>query len=89
MKRVVSGTGLSTPDIQAVATSLIKGSVADGWADKTWPAAPEDPPVYLQQLAKRCQALKGEWLARLQSPQTILEKPVRLADFLRPDVFLN
>eukprot|EP00392_Amoebophrya_sp_AT5.2_P002499 g2504.t1 len=87
MRKVVSGTGMSTPDIQAVATRLIRGELPDSWA---WPSAPEDPVVFLQQLSKRSLALKNEWMSRLTSGVDYLrEKPVRLADFLRPDVFLN
>ena len=66
---------------------LIRGELPDSWA---WPSAPEDPVVFLQQLSKRSLALKNEWMSRLTSGVDYLrEKPVRLADFLRPDVFLN
>merc|ERR1719263_2268754 len=33
-------------------------------------------------------ALKGDWIQRVESNR-ILDKPVALSDFLRPDVFLN
>jgi dynein heavy chain 2 len=85
---VVNGTGLSTPALVSEAMSLLRAEVPPKWMT-TWPSAPEAPPVYIQSLAKRIAALKGDWLSRVQNPQSIFSQPVVLSDFLRPDVFLN
>merc|ERR1719284_1040942 len=48
----------------------------------------EEPTVFLQGLARRIAALKGEWVKRVASP-SMFDEPLKLSDFLRPDVFLN
>ena len=75
------------PDLQVQAKALIRGEVPETWAS-TWPSAPEEPSLYLQGLAKRIVALKGDWIRRVQS-RDVTGQPVSLSDFLRPDVFLN
>jgi len=87
LQKVIQGTALSTPDVVAEANALMRAEVPRGWT-ATWPSAPEDPAVFLQGLAKRIEALKGEWVKRVAS-RNPLEGPVVLSDFLRPDVFLN
>ncbi|CAJ1446191.1 unnamed protein product [Effrenium voratum] len=87
LQRVVSGSALSTPDLQVQAKALIRGEVPHSWA-ATWPSAPEEPSLYLQGLAKRIVALKGDWIRRVNS-RDVTSQPVSLNDFLRPDVFLN
>jgi len=87
LQKVVNGTALSTPDLQVQAKALIRGEVPETWAS-TWPSAPEEPSLYLQGLAKRIVALKGDWIRRVQS-RDVTGQPVSLSDFLRPDVFLN
>lgn len=87
LQKVVAGTALSTPDLQAQAKCLLRSEVPAAWAT-SWPAAPEDPTIFLQGLAKRIVALKGDWLKRVQS-RNIVDQPVVLSDFLRPEVFLN
>jgi dynein heavy chain 2 len=88
LRKVVEGTGCSTPDIQAEARFLVRAETPPRWA-ASWKAAPEDPTIYLQGLAKRIVALKSDWVKRTSNPSTIFEKPVALSDFLRPEVFLN
>ena len=87
LQKVVNGSALSTPDLQVQAKALIRGEVPESWSS-TWPSAPEDPSLYLQGLAKRIYALKGDWIRRVQS-RDVTGQPVSLSDFLRPDVFLN
>jgi dynein heavy chain 2 len=87
LQRVVNGSALSTPDIQAEAQCLIRAEVPTHWTT-AWPSAPEDPTLFLQGLAKRIVALKSDWVKRVSS-RNILEQAVKLSDFLRPDVFLN
>jgi len=87
IQKVANGSGLSTPDIVNEATSMIRGETPPKW-QSTWPSAPDSPPVYLQGLAKRIMALKGDWVKRIISPN-VFQEPVQLSDFLRPDVFLN
>eukprot|EP00931_Biecheleriopsis_adriatica_P043590 TRINITY_DN24917_c0_g1_i1.p1 TRINITY_DN24917_c0_g1~~TRINITY_DN24917_c0_g1_i1.p1 ORF type:complete len:4311 (+),score=994.91 TRINITY_DN24917_c0_g1_i1:69-13001(+) len=87
LQKVVNGTALSTPDLQAQAKMLLRAEVPASWAS-TWPSAPEDPTVFLQGLAKRIAALRGDWVKRVQS-RNLTGQPVTLSDFLRPDVFLN
>jgi len=87
LQKVISGTVLSTPDIQAEARCLMRSETPPGWASG-WPAAPEDPTLFLQGLAKRIVALKSDWLKRIASRSPV-EKPVLLSNFLRAEVFLN
>jgi len=87
LKKVVNGTGLSTPDIQAEAQLLAKSEVPSNWA-KTWVSAPEDPSVFLQGISRRLVALRGNWVKRV-SEKGAFTSSVQLSDFLRPDVFLN
>jgi len=88
ISKVVQGVGLSTPEIQQQAMMLLKAEVPRRW-EENWPSAPEAPPLYLQGLAKRIAALKGDWLNRVRNPAQLFSQPVSLSDFLRPDVFLN
>lgn len=92
MRRVVNGTGLSTPDIQQIATKLIRSEVPDTWSH-SWPMATGfDPIVFLQQLAKRVIAIRSNWLGKLNENPNFWASPqqcIKLSDFLRPDVFLN
>ena len=85
LQRVVNGSALSTPDLQVQAKALSRGEVPDAWA---WSSAPEEPSLYLQGLARRIVALKGDWVRRVQA-RDVTGQPVTLSDFLRPDVFLN
>jgi dynein heavy chain 2 len=87
LQKVVNGSVLSTPDIQAEASCLMRAEVPPNWT-VTWPSAPEDPTLFLQGLAKRIVALKSDWVKRVSSG-SIVQLPVSLSDFLRPDVFLN
>lgn len=93
IKKVCSGTGLSTPDLQLVGALLTKGEVPDSWSD-LWPSCPEEPQHFLQGLSKRVSALKSDWLLnrvaqQAGGPDATIGKPVRLADFLNPDIFMN
>lgn len=88
LQRVINGSGLSTPEIQAQARMLVRNEVPDAWC-ATWAQAPEDATVFLQGLAKRITALKSDWVQRVKSPNNMFDKPVALSDFLRPSVFLN
>jgi dynein heavy chain 2 len=88
IRKVCDGVGLSTPDIQQQAMTLLRSEVPSKW-EKTWPSAPEAPAVYLQGLAKRLASLKGDWVNRVKNPNSLFSQPVQLSDFLRPDVFLN
>lgn len=87
IQKVANGSGLSTPEIVAEASSMIRGETPPKW-QSTWPSAPDSPPIFLQGLAKRIMSLKGDWVKRITSPD-VFREPVQLSDFLRPDVFLN
>jgi len=87
LQKVVAGTGLSTPDLQADALCLVKGEVPEGW-EEGWSAAPEEPAAFLRGLSQKLVALKSDWLSRVEQG-SVIDKPVNLSDFLRPDVFLN
>jgi len=87
IQKVVNGTGMSTPEIQQEARFLIRSEVPPKWA-KSWPDAPEVPAAYMQALSRITTALKNDWLQRVQSGQ-LFNKPVCLAEFLKPEVFLN
>ena len=93
IKKVCNGSGLSTPDLQTVASTLTQNEVPDSWSD-LWPSCPAEPQHFLQGLSKRVSAMKADWLlnrvaAQAGGPDSSLSKPVKLADFLNPDIFLN
>lgn len=87
IQKVIAGTIMSTPDIQNQAQCLLRSEAPPAWG-ASWPSAPEDPTQYLQGIAKRIVALKGDWVKRVSSG-SVVQGQVRLSDFLRPDVFLN
>jgi dynein heavy chain 2 len=87
LQKAISGTIVSTADIQAEGQKLLRGEVPVSWTTG-WPSAPEEPTVFLQGLAKRIAALKSDWVRRI-SGGNVVAQPATLSDFLRPDVFLN
>jgi dynein heavy chain 2 len=87
LQKAISGTIVSTADIQAEGQKLLRGEVPGSWTTG-WPSAPEEPTVFLQGLAKRIAALKSDWVRRI-SGGNVVAQPATLSDFLRPDVFLN
>lgn len=87
IQKVANGSGLSTPEINAEATSLLRTETPPKW-QSTWPSAPDAPQAFLKGLAERIVALKGDWIRRITS-SNIFQDAVKLSDFLRPDVFLN
>jgi dynein heavy chain 2 len=85
LKKVLFGSGLLTPSIQAVAISLLSGSVPNEW-NKRW-EGPEKPQMWLRELLrKRISLMK---LKTTSAKGSILDAPVALGDLFNPSTFVN
>lgn len=85
LKKVLFGSGLLTPSIQAVAMSLLSGNVPTEW-NKRW-EGPEKPQTWLRELLrKRISLIK---LKSSSSKGSILDAPVALGDLFNPSTFVN
>ena len=85
VKRVVMGSGLLTPSVQATAGALLAGEVPRAWS-KRW-EGPEQPTAFLRGLVVRRQAL-SRWRSRMASG-TLLDGEICLGDIFNPGTFLN
>ncbi|KAL8004079.1 putative AAA+ ATPase domain, dynein heavy chain region D6 P-loop domain-containing protein [Plasmopara halstedii] len=85
LKKVIYGTGLLTPAIQAVAKALLKGLVPTEWAVQ-WEGN-ENVVTWLRGLAVRKRALL-EWQEAVGTGQ-LLVKGLDLSELLHPGTFLN
>lgn len=86
LKKVLFGSGLLTPAIQAVATSLLSGAVPSDWS-KLWDAGPEKPQGWLRELVRKRVSLT-KWKASL-SKNALLSNPLALGDLFNPRTFVN
>ncbi|CAK9088100.1 Cytoplasmic dynein 2 heavy chain 1 (Dynein heavy chain isotype 1B) [Durusdinium trenchii] len=85
ISRVVSGSGLLSPQIQADAATLMEQSVPAEW-QALW-EGPGTPAEWLRAVATRKVALK-EWV-RQSRKGTLFNKTFDLAELLNPGTFLN
>ena len=85
LKKVVYGTLLLTPAIQAVAAALIAGRVPGVWAKK-W-EGPEKPTVWIAALARKASSL-ATWASKAHNG-SLLDEPLDLSEVFRPLTFLN
>ena len=85
LRKVVYGTALLTPQIQAVATNLMAGNVPIAWAKK-W-EGPGKPAAWLALLARKAVAITS-WQAKAHDG-TLLDVELDLNDVFRPLTFLN
>ncbi|KAF4324411.1 hypothetical protein G195_002224 [Phytophthora kernoviae 00238/432] len=85
LKKVIYGTGLLTPAIQAVAKAILKGAVPVEWAAQ-WEGN-ENVATWLRGLAIRKRAL-SEWQEAVAGG-TLLTKGMDLSELLHPGTFLN
>eukprot|EP00611_Tribonema_gayanum_P005335 TRINITY_DN14576_c0_g1_i1.p1 TRINITY_DN14576_c0_g1~~TRINITY_DN14576_c0_g1_i1.p1 ORF type:complete len:675 (+),score=206.14 TRINITY_DN14576_c0_g1_i1:201-2027(+) len=85
IKRVLYGTGLLTPAIQATGGALMAAKVPSDWT-KRW-EGPESPQAWLSGLMRRRQAL-ARWLG-LSACDALLDTPINLSDLFNPNTFLN
>ena len=86
IQKVVYGTGLLTPAIQADAAALMAGSVPIAWDDR-W-EGPAKPQAWLRGLAVRRSAL-SRWASKAGKGSGGLDKPLDLSDLFNPGTFLN
>jgi len=85
LKKVLFGSGLLSPSIQAIAMTLMSDGVPAEWS-RRW-EGPEKPQTWLRELVRRRIAL-SKWLT-LSAKGTLLEQPLELADLFNPSTFLN
>ncbi|CAM9367763.1 unnamed protein product [Discosporangium mesarthrocarpum] len=85
VKRVVYGTALLTPAIQATGASLMASEVPPDWS-RHW-EGPETPQAWLSALARRKVSL-SRWVGA-SVKGTLLDEPVDLSDLFNPSTFLN
>ncbi|CAN0116433.1 unnamed protein product [Ectocarpus sp. 12 AP-2014] len=85
VKKVVYGTALLTPAIQATGGALIAGRVPPAWSC-LW-EGPETPQAWLTAMARKKSSL-SRWEAGVARGD-LLDKPVDLSNLFNPNTFLN
>ena len=85
LKKVLFGSGLLTPAIQAVAAALLSGSIPQEW-NKRW-EGPEKPQSWLRELARKRLAVM-KWKT-MSSRNSLLDSPLSLGDIFNPATFVN
>ena len=85
LKKVLYGSGLLTPAIQATASALLAAEVPRQW-EARW-EGPENPSVWLRELLRRKRALVG-WRARALRG-SLLDDELDLSELFSPGTFLN
>lgn len=93
LKKVLFGSGLLTPTIQAIASSLISGFVPSEWL-RRWDRGPEKPQSWLREIIKKRIALtKWKTLCSGQGSSSpvprLLSEPLSLGDLFNPATFVN
>lgn len=86
LKKVLFGSGLLTPSIQAIASALLSGSIPIEWI-KLWEYGPEKPQSWIREVVRKRICLtkyKG-----LSSRNELLSEPVGLGDVFNPATFVN
>jgi len=89
LKKVLFGSGLLTPAIQTIATSLLTGGVPNEWK-KHWEASPEKPQSWLREVVRKRLSL-GKWKSSLSKggSTTLLSTSLSLSDLFNPGTFIN
>ncbi len=85
LEKVLLGSGLLTPAIQAAATSLLSGAVPPDWS-RLW-EGPEKPQGWLRELVRKRLALR-KWKDAL-GKNSLLNSPLALGDLFNPRTFIN
>ncbi len=85
LKKVIFGTGMLTPAIQAMGSALLKGQTPPTW-EKRWLGS-EKPQVWLRAVVKRKVAL-SQWVSRVNKG-SLLDNVLHLDDLYNPATFLN
>ncbi len=85
LKKVLFGSGLLTPAIQATATSLLADAVPTAWS-KLW-EGPEKPQIWLRELIRKRMAL-SKWKS-YSTKGNLLEEALVLGDVFSPSTFIN
>lgn len=85
LKKVLFGSGLLTPAIQATATSLLADAVPTAWT-KLW-EGPEKPQIWLRELIRKRMAL-SKWKSH-STKGSLLEEALVLGDLFSPSTFIN
>jgi len=87
LKKVLFGTGLLTPAIQAAAMFLLSDSVPAEWT-KRWENGPEKPQKWLRELVRKRVAL-GKWQQAVNRKTLLTGDPLELSDLFHPITFIN
>lgn len=90
LKKVLFGSGLLTPQIQAAATALLAGQVPAEW-QKLWEVGgPEKPQAWLRELVRKRVILGSKWAKKGSSGSSgLIGQPLNLSDLFHPATFLN
>ena len=86
LKKVLFGSGLLTPAIQAVAASLLSGAVPVDWT-RRWDRGPEKPQAWLRELVRKRISLT-KWKSS-SAKGSLLSEPLGLGDLFNPATFIN
>ncbi len=89
LKKVIFGSGLLTPAIQAAATALLASTVPGEWK-KQWDGGPEKPQGWLREIVRKRMAL-AKWKNDLSKGGTsnLLSAERSLNDLFNPGTFIN
>jgi dynein heavy chain 2 len=87
MKKILFGSGLLTPNIQAIAAAILSDTVPNEWTQR-WDGGPDKPQAWMRELIrKRISLMKLKALA--QKGQILNGDPLMLGDFFHPGIFSN
>lgn len=85
LRKVVYGTGLLTPQIQATAAALLANRIPNSW-EASW-EGPEAPKAWIHAVLARRIAL-SRWASEATSGR-LLDGPLNLSELYAPGTFLN
>jgi dynein heavy chain 2, cytosolic len=86
LKKVLFGSGLLTPAIQAIATALLSGTVPAEWL-RRWDRGPEKPQAWLREVVRKRVSLT-KWKTQ-SSRGALLSEALGLGDLFNPATFVN
>jgi dynein heavy chain 2 len=95
LKKVLLGSGLITPTIQSIATSLLADTVPSEWSHH-WDSGPEKPQVWLREIVRKRVGL-SKWVQIIAgvkdntSDSSLLAaaEPICLGYLFHPGIFIN
>jgi len=88
ISEVLKGSGLLTPQIQVLASTLMQNRLPPTWETLWGDGVSLAPKEWLASIAEKKQAIDERWLPAAQSGE-LLESSIDLAEIFHPGTFLN